>query len=168
MIVAPAMAFQELSRAEEARVLEESLGVPAVPDYFFREAWKLPLVALVLAAGRCGSALVLRVVRRTRLRAVSGRLLALLIGGMTWLDIVYLVDTRVLFLLAHDARAMAIVFAYPLGAIFVAGSVYRLAELEDVFGSDAPPAPLLEAERRAAERADAAVREDDARPPHEV
>lgn len=147
--VGPAMAIQELTHAEEARARELTLREEVALDPTFREAWRVPLFALVVLLGLAGSVRALDVARRRRMRAVAGRLLGLLVGGMTLLDATYLLDTRWLFGVPYTVRAAFVLALYPLAAALMAGSAWRLGELEDAFGSDAPRRGILEAERRA-------------------
>lgn len=153
LVLGPAMAYQEFAQldqaAAEAKEEEARAALTASDpsarddDYGYREVWRWPLFALVVLVGVTGSALAVRVARRRRWRSVSGRLLGLLLGGMALLDVAYLVDIQWAFGLPFLARGWTVVWLYSLSAILVAGALYRLNELEPIFGHDRAPAPPL-------------------------
>lgn len=153
VVAGPAMAYQEFAKEGEAAaaqaqadarasLTERPQDAPEV-DHAYREAWRWPVFALVVVSGIAGSLLAVRVARRRRWRAVSGRLLGLLLAGMTLIDLAYLLDVQWAYGASFRERGWSVVWLYPLGALLVGGSMYRLTELEARFGSDAPPAPVL-------------------------
>lgn len=151
VVLGPTMALQELAAREEAEAHASLTGEPVEVDLGYRAPWRLPLFALVAAVGVLGSLVALRVLRKPRLRSVSGRLLGLLFAGMTLVDLAFLADLRAPHL-PPMGRAALVVWVYVGGALLVAGSAARLDDVETVFGSDAPPPPLLQTERAAASR----------------
>lgn len=152
IVLGPTMALQELAAREEAEAQASLTGETVVLDLGYRAPWRLPLFLLVAAVGLLGSLAALRVLRKPRLRSVTGRLIGLLFAGMTLLDLAFLVDVQAPTM-PPLARAAIVVWIYVGGAILVAGSVARLDDVETVFGSDAPPPPLLQAERATADAA---------------
>jgi hypothetical protein len=134
----PAMALQEMVRAEDAAGRAALTGETSALEPAFRTAWRAGLLFLVIVAGVLGTLLALRIARQPKVRAVSGRLVLLLLAGMTLLDLTYLADGRWFTLASYGARASTIVWLYPVAGVFIAGSVVRLAEVEDAFGERAP------------------------------
>lgn len=157
LVIGPAMAYQEMARSDayrreldEARARAELTNTPEAtpePDYTYREPWRWPLFALVVLSGVTGSLVLVRLARRRRLRSVAGRLLGLLLLGMTLVDVAFLLDVQWAFGQAFLARGWSVVWLYPVGAVLIAGSLYRITELEPHFGSDEAPAPVLLAPR---------------------
>lgn len=149
------MALQEIIQLEDVRDAERQresrekltgeATEPAPPDYGFRDAWRWPLFGLVVLAGVTGCMMAIRVARARRWRAVSGRLLGLLLLGMGLIDVAFLLDVLVATDVPHLVRSWTVVWLYPLGALLAAGSLYRLTELEAQFGDDVAPPPLLSA-----------------------
>ena len=131
MLAGPAMALEEWRAHEDARAAE-ALGVPA-PDDGARAAWRMPLLALVLLVSALGTWSAGRVLARPVARGVSRRLVALLVAGMTVLDLAYLLDGTRLADAPPALRAATIVWAYPLAGFLVGGSAHRLAEVAERF-----------------------------------
>lgn len=130
----PAMALQEYSRVDQERAVRELTGAQPTPDLTFRTLWRTGLLVLIIVAAVVGSLLAMRFARQKRVRAVSGRLLFLLLAGMTILDLAFLTDGAWFMEKPHELRALTIVWAYPVGALLVAGATYRLLEVEALFG----------------------------------
>lgn len=133
LLAGPAMALQELSRAEDASARAALTGEAGALEPAFRTPWRVALLLAVVVAGVLGTLLAMRIARQPKVRAVSGRLLLLLLLGMTLLDLAYLADGRWFMLAPHGARAVSIVWLYPIAAVLIAGSVMRLAEVEEAF-----------------------------------
>jgi hypothetical protein len=143
MLVGPVMALQELSKANDAAAAGLVIDPSAAPrdlDAGFRLAWRTALVALILAIDVVGSVVMLRIGRQPRVRAVSGRLLGLLVFGLAWLDLAFLVDARYLFAAPYAERALIVSWLYLVGAVFVAGSVFRLGDVESLLRHEPAPA----------------------------
>lgn len=134
LVAGPAMALQEWSRHEQQAGLAEITGAqqPLAPE--FRLAWRSGLLVAVIIAGVAGTIVAVRVSRQPRVRSVSHRLLWLLLGGMTLLDLAFLADGRWFVEAPYALRGSTIVWMYSLAAILIGGSVARLSELEDAFG----------------------------------
>lgn len=136
----PAMALQELAQAEEDAGVSSVTGerAPTTYDAPFRGWWRGALFLVLVVAGAAGFFLSVRIARQPRVRQVSGRLLALLLIGMTLFDLAFLADGRWFLSAPYQARAATIVWAYPLAAILMGGATLRLAEVERAF-ADARP-----------------------------
>ncbi|HEX2022981.1 MAG TPA: hypothetical protein VHH36_09710 [Candidatus Thermoplasmatota archaeon] len=152
-LAGPLLALQELGRDQEhrravdlaverERLTGERAEIPPL-DLAYRDAWWVPLGVLAALAGVLGTVVVVLAMRVRRMRAVAGRLLGVLLTGMSALDLAYLFDRQWLAGAEPSLRASIVVLAYPLSAALVAGSVVRLSQLEPHFGSDAPRPPLL-------------------------
>lgn len=133
LLAGPVMALQEWIHHEDQAGLA-ALGQPAPLQPAFRDPWRAGLLGAVIVAGVLGTLVAVRVARQPRMRAVSGRLLTLLLLGMTVLDLAFLADGRWFVEGPYALRATTIVWAYPLAAILMGGSLVRLSELEAVFG----------------------------------
>jgi hypothetical protein len=131
----PLMALQEWIHHED-QVGLVALGQPAPLQPAFRDPWRAGLLVAVIAAGVLGTLVALRVARQPKFRAVSARLLTLLLLGMTILDLAFLADGRWFIGGPYALRAATIVWFYPVAAILMGGSLMRLSELESVFGDD--------------------------------
>lgn len=136
ILAGPLMAIQELSRWNDARAgaaLDEGASAVLRPaDVGFRELWRIVVLVLVIAADLLGGLLLARTWRSRTLRPLAGRLLVLLGVGLGLLDVAFLLDH-----LSHRggylARAISVVWLYPIGAAVVAMSAARLSELEEAF-----------------------------------
>jgi len=135
------MAAQELLRASERDaegLVVQPTATPGEIDAGFRVASRAGLLVLVLALDALGTLALWRFSRERRVRAVSGRLLALLVAGLALLDLAYLFDGRFLVAAPYAARALFVSWIYPVGAILAAGSVLRLLDVEAMM-LGAPP-----------------------------
>ena len=137
MLAGPVMALEEWRAHEEAVAAEALTGLPPA-DPGFRAAWRAPLLGLVLVVSLLGTWSVGRVLARPVARAVSRRLVALLLAGMTVLDVAYLLDGTRLADAPPALRAATIAWAYPLAGFLIGGSAHRLAEVAERFGARAP------------------------------
>lgn len=139
ILAGPLMALQELAkdRDQTARgaVLEPS-AAPSDLDVGYRLAWRAAMLALTLALDVVGSVVMLRIGRQPRVRAVSGRLLWLLVAGLAWVDLAFFLDGRYLLYAPYALRALVVSWLYPAGAILVAGSVFRLGDVESLLGRE--------------------------------
>lgn len=142
-LAGPLMALQELAMASDARALEALTRNPTNLEPAFRAAWRTFLFVVVLIVGVVGTLVAVRVSRKPRVRNVSGRLLALLLGGMTLLDLAFLADGRWFQLADYTVRAASIVWLYPISAILMGGAALRLAEVEEAFSHADAEKPLL-------------------------
>lgn len=133
VVLGPAMAAQELSRLQDAQSLASLTGSAPAEDYAYRLPWRAATFGLVVGVGVVGTLVALRVARQPRVRAVSGRLLALLLTGMTLLDLAWLAEGRWLLAAPHAVRAGVVAWLYPLAALLLVGSVLRLSEVEAYF-----------------------------------
>lgn len=134
MLAGPAMALQEWQAAEDARAIEEVTGRAPPQDAAFRAAWRLPLTALVFLVGAFGTWACIRTLGHALVRSVTRRLVALLLLGMTILDVAYVLDGSLFLDAPHALRALTLVWAYPLAGFLVAGSAHRLADVHARFG----------------------------------
>ena len=148
LVVGPAMALQEWSRHDQATGLAEITGEAPVLEPAFRAAWRTGILVAVIVAGVAGTLVAVRIARQARVRAVSRRLIGLLLAGMTLLDLAFLADGRWFVNASYALRGSTVVWLYPAAAILMGGSVVRLSELEDAFGAPdasaaqrAPPRP---------------------------
>src|SRR5581483_23863 len=85
MLAGPLMALQELAKEREQEARDAVAGPGAAPPDFdlgYRVAWREALLVLTLALDVAGSVVMVRVGRQPRVRAVSGRLLWLLVLGL--------------------------------------------------------------------------------------
>jgi hypothetical protein len=133
MVAGPLMALQELAKArdQEARGLVlEPQAAPQDFDNGYRIAWRGGMLVLTLAVDVAGSLVMLRVGRQPRVRAASARLLWILVAGLAWLDLAFLFDGRYLLESPFALRALFVAWLYPVGAVLVAGSVFRLGDVE--------------------------------------
>lgn len=137
MLAGPAMALEEWQAHEQALAAEALTGESPPLDPALRAPWRLPLLGLVFLVGAFGAWSCLRALAQPVTRAVSRRLVALLVVGMTILDAAFLLDGAVFADAPYALRAATIVWAYPLGAFLVAGSAHRLAEVARTFGERA-------------------------------
>ena len=136
VVVGPVMAFQEYQAASAARVAEELPDAVPIVDASFRAAWRLPVTILVFVVGVVGTLASIRVLADKAVRAVSGRLLAFLLGGLALVDVAYALDGTILLQADFAARALVVVWIYPLAGILVIGSIHRLADVEDHFSNE--------------------------------
>ncbi len=137
MLAGPLMALQELAKEREQEARDAVAGPGAAPPDFdlgYRVAWREALLVLTLALDVAGSVVMVRVGRQPRVRAVSGRLLWLLVLGLAWLDLAFFLDGRWLFSAPYGLRALVVSWLYPVGAVLVAGSVFRLGDVESLLG----------------------------------
>ena len=133
--VGPAMALQELAKWQDEDAARDLTGRIPTLDASYRAAWRLPLAGLVLLVGALGTLRAIRALVDAGVRAVSRRLVALLLIGLALLYATYYLDGLALPTLAPLVRGATLVWLYPLSALLVGGSVHRLAELEDHFGT---------------------------------
>ena len=139
MLAGPVMAVQEYAKATQASGVESLTGETMARDYGYRQGWQVGALVLVLLVGGLGTLQLVRVGRAPRVRSVSARLLALLMGGMVLLDLAFLLDRNTSdsgFLM----RLVTVAWLYPAAAIVVALAASRLSELEDAFGERRTPA----------------------------
>lgn len=134
LIAGPAMALQELSRYRSESGLEGLTGEDLPVEPAFRGAWRGILLVAVILAGIVGTVVAVRVARQQKVRAVGGRLLALLLAGMTILDLAFLADGQFFQNASYLLRGATIVWLYPAAGILMGGATVRLTELEDAFG----------------------------------
>lgn len=135
LLVGPAMALQEWRAQEDARAVEDLTGRAPPRETAHRAAWRLPLTILVFLVGAFGTYACIWAWGNKVVRSVSRRLVALLILGMTALDVAYLVDGAFFGDAPYALRGATIVWAYPIAGILVGGAAQRLAELRDHFGA---------------------------------
>lgn len=136
LLSGPVMSLQEFIRAEEEKGLAELTGTPAATAYDapFRGWWRGVLFLVLLVIGVVGFLLSIRIARQPKVRSVSGRLLAILLVGITLFDLTFLADGRWFLTAPYEVRAATVVWLYPLAAILIGGATLRLVELERVFG----------------------------------
>lgn len=132
VLAGPAMALQEFARHQERAGLGELTGDDITFDAAFRAPWRTGLLVAVILGGIAGTIIAVRVAAQPKVRSVSGRLLFLLLAGMTLLDVGFLVDGRMVDA-SYLARGATTVWVYPIAGILMAGATMRLAELEDAF-----------------------------------
>lgn len=133
LVAGPVMALLEYERHLDAASLAEVTGEAPPVDVEFRAPWRAGVLLAVIAIGILGTLVALRVSWQPRVRAVSGRLLFLLLAGMSVLDLAFFADARWLAAAPHGVRAASVVWLYPVGAMLVAGAAMRLAEVEAAF-----------------------------------
>lgn len=143
VLAGPIMALQELAKAEDARARAALTNNPEELEPAFRASWRTFLFAVVLVVGVLGTIAAVRISRKPRVRVVAGRLLWLLLGGMTLLDLAFLADGRWFQLAPHNVRAASIVWLYTVAGVLIGGSILRLAEVEDAFSRAEHEKPLL-------------------------
>ena len=135
LVAGPAMALQELSRYQSSAGLAGLTGEKLPIEPAFRGAWRGILLVAVIVAGILGTLVAIRVARQQKVRAVSGRLIALLLTGMTVLDLAFLADGQYFLDADYLVRGVTIVWLYPAAGILIGGSIVRLTELESAFGT---------------------------------
>lgn len=139
LVAGPAMAVQELAKAEEEQARAEITGGEALPlDPAFRGWWRGVLLATLVVVGVASFAVSWRIAKQPKVRAVSGRLLALLLVGVSILDLAFFLDGRLYLDAPYQERALTIVWLYPLAAILMGGATLRLVEVERVFTGARP------------------------------
>ena len=134
LVSGPAMALQEFLRYEEATGFEDVTGETLALDPAFRATWRGILLLCVVAGGIIGTLVAIRLARQPKVRSVSGRLLTLLLAGMTLLDLAFLVDGRYFLDADYAIRGATVVWLYPASAILMGGALARLTEIEAAFG----------------------------------
>jgi len=137
ILAGPAMALQELVKASQETavgLVVEPGAAPGELDVGFRATWRVALLAGIVAMDALGCVVLLRVGRHPRVRAASGRLVALLIVGLAAIDAAFLFDGRYLAEGSYALRALFVAWMYPLGGILAAGSVLRLGEVHALLG----------------------------------
>lgn len=137
LLAGPAMALQEFIVAEEQAGLEGVTGEAPTYDAPFRGWWRGLLFLVLLVIGVVGFVVSVRIARQPKVRSVSGRLLGILLVGITLFDMTFLVDGRWFLTGPYTLRASTIVWLYPLAAFLIGGATLRLIELERVFGERA-------------------------------
>lgn len=130
----PAMALQEFVRHQESSGVSGVTGAAPPIEPAFRTAWRSVLLLCVVAGGLVGTIVAIRLARQPKVRAVSGRLLTLLLLGMTLLDLAFLADGRWFLDAPYALRGATVVWLYPAAAILMGGALVRLTEIEDAFG----------------------------------
>lgn len=133
VLAGPIMALQEWAAHQEQAGLAQITGERPPLDPAFRAPWRTGLLVAVIVAGVAGTLVAVRVAAQPKVRSVSGRLLWLLIGGMTLLDLAFLLDGRMRDA-AYAVRGTTTVWLYPIAGILMTGATVRLSELEDAFG----------------------------------
>lgn len=133
------MALQEFIEAEEQAARAAVTGEAPSYDAPFRAWWRGLLFLALLVIGVAGFLLSMRVARQQKVRAVSGRLLAILLVGITLLDLAFLVDGRYFLGGPYATRGASIVWLYSLAAFLIGGAALRLVEVERVFGVASAP-----------------------------
>ena len=139
LLAGPSMALQEWMRFEDQRALQKVTGEIPELEPAFRATWRGWLLLFVIAAGVLGTMMALRVARQQKVRAVSGRLMLLLLSGMVLLDLAFLADGRWFMDVPYAIRGATIVWLYPAAAVLMGGAALRLVEIEDVFGDARAP-----------------------------
>lgn len=134
LVAGPAMALQELLRHQASSGLAELTGTAPELDPAFRATWRGVLLLCVIAGGVVGTLVALRCARQAKVRALSGRLLTLLLVGMTLLDLAFLADGRWFLDAPYAVRGATVVWLYPAAAILMGGALVRLTEIEAAFG----------------------------------
>lgn len=134
LLAGPGMALQEFVRYERAAGIEDVTGEAVDLDPAFRATWRGILLLCVVAGGVIGTIVALRLARQQKVRSLSGRLLSLLLLGMTLLDLAFLADGRWFLDAPYEVRGATVVWLYPLAAILMAGALIRLTEIEAAFG----------------------------------
>ncbi|HVM44343.1 MAG TPA: hypothetical protein VM582_00305 [Candidatus Thermoplasmatota archaeon] len=137
LVAGPAMALQEFVRYQASSGLAELTGQPPPLEPAFRTAWRGVLLLCVVVGGVAGTIVAIRCARQARVRSVSGRLLTLLLLGLTLLDVAFLADGRWFLDAPYALRGATVVWLYPAAAILMGGSVVRLTEIEGAFGERA-------------------------------
>jgi len=137
LVSGPAMALQEFIRGEESAGLELVTGEVQPLDPAFRAGWRLVILILVVVGGLAGTLIAFRVAAQPKVRAVSARVLTLLLVGMTLLDLAFLADGRWFLDASYAIRAVSIVWVYPIAGILMGGALMRITELEAAFGNAA-------------------------------
>lgn len=134
LIAGPAMALHEFIRHQDTSSFVQLTG--QVPDLNpeFRSSWRVLLLGCVIIGGIAGTVVAFRFARQPKVRALSGRLLTLLLVGMTLLDLAFLADGRWFLDEPYLVRGSTIVWLYPAAAVLMAGALMRLVEIEEAFG----------------------------------
>jgi len=138
VLVGPAMAFQELLEAEDDAAFQVLTGRAATPDYAFRAAWRTTMFAGLVVIGVLSTLVIVRVVRRRRVREVTGRLVGLLLLGSTLFDLAFVFDAQALTTAAYLVRASVVLVAYPAAGLVMAASLARLVQVERAFIDERP------------------------------
>ena len=133
LIAGPAMAFQEFMRYQETSALADLTGEMPALDPAFRTSWRGILLLCVVVGGLAGTIVAFRLARQPKVRSVCGRLLTLLLLGMTLLDLAFLADGRWFLDEPYELRGSTIVWLYPGAAILMGGALMRLTEIEAAF-----------------------------------
>lgn len=142
LLSGPLMALQELAAAEEAASLAELMKTTPTLQPAFRAPWRTATFLMVLVAGVAGTLVALRVARKPLVRSLTGRLLGLLLAGMSIADLAFYADVKLFAEAPHVFRAATIVWAYPVAAVLMGGALVRLVEVERAFaGRDREPLP---------------------------
>lgn len=149
LLAGPLMALQEVAKARDEAARGLVLDPQAAPqdlDVGYRLVWRGAMLVLTLAVDIGGSLVMLRVGRQPRVRGVSARLLWLLVAGLAWLDLAFLLDGRYLLDAPYVQRALVVSWIYAVGALLVAGSVFRLGDVESMMARDTRAAATREAD----------------------
>ena len=134
LVAGPAMALQELVRHQETSAIAQLTGEAPALDPAFRGAWRGILLLCVVVGGIVGTVVAVRLARQPNVRALSGRLLTLLLLGMTLLDLAFLADGRWFLDEPYLVRGGSIVWLYSASAVLMGGALMRLTEVESAFG----------------------------------
>lgn len=139
-VLGPLMAWQELAHDARDRSLAALTGELPPLDTSFRAPTRTMAFVAILVIGVAGTWASVAAARAPRVRSVSGRLLFLLLLGMTLADLAFLLDARALAEAPYVTRAGLVAWIYTGAAILVAGSALRLAEVEEAFAEAPRPA----------------------------
>lgn len=134
LVAGPGMALHELVRHQDSESLAQLTGNAQSLDPAFRGSWRAFLLACVVVGGVAGTLVAFRFARQPKVRALSGRLLTLLLLGMTLLDLAFLADGRWFLDAPYLVRALTVVWLYPAAAVLMGGALIRLVEVEEAFG----------------------------------
>lgn len=135
VVVGPAMAIQELAKAQEEKARFDLTGELTPVDASLRDGWRLPLTALVLVTGLVATFTLVRAVLDVGTRPLVGRLVALMLGGLALLYVTYYVDGAFFATQPYALRGTTIVWLYPVAGVLVGGSAWRLGEIATHFGA---------------------------------
>lgn len=128
------MALQEFAKSQDASAELEITGKLSPVDAEFRGAWRFPVTLLVIIVGILGTWTAARALVDPDVRRVCGRLLGILLAGLTVAYVAYYLDGTTFAEAPYLLRGATIVWAYPIAGVLIAGSVHRLAELDERFG----------------------------------